>query len=179
MNPLRLVVVLSTGIVLFAGCSNSPVQPTSSLTPASALAAPPIDPERWDYPKLTVSTQGWRSETRQGIHPDMIDSFGITAGETVEFRWVAHAASRPGGRIIGYRWSLDNPDITDETPRLDDNDLVHWTPWSATEKSVVLGPFDSGPHRLYVETRDNIGMLSLVTVELRVDEARVRQAGQP
>ncbi len=180
MNPLRLVVVLSMGAVLLAGCSNNPVDPkrkSTSLTSASAVAAPPIDPDRWDYPLLTVLTHGWRSETRQGIHPDIIDHFGITAGETLNFRWIAHATSRPGGRIIASRWSLDNPDITDETQRIDDNDLARWSAWSATEKSAVVGPFESGPHRFYVETRDNVGIFTLVTVEVQVGDAPLRRAG--
>ena len=182
MNPLRLVVVLSTGTLLLAGCSNAPSEPkryAMDPTSASAVTAPTPDPDRWENPRLTVVTRGWRSETRQGIFADAIDHLGVTAGESVELRWIAHATSRPGGKIIGFRWSLDNPDITDETPRLNENDLAHWSPWSATEKSVVLGPFDSGPHRFYVETRDNVGLVTLATVELQVDEAPVRQAGQP
>jgi len=182
MNPRHLIVVLSAGTLLLAGCSNAPVEPkryATDPTSAAAVTAPTPDPDRWEAPRLTVTTRGWRSETRQGIFGDAIDHLGVIAGEAVDFRWIAHAESRPGGKIIGFRWSLDNPDITDETPRLDENDLAHWSQWSATEKSAIVGPFDSGPHRFYVETRDNVGLVTMVTVELQLDEAAVRQAGRP
>jgi hypothetical protein len=80
----------------------------------------------------------------------------------------------PGTVLNGYRWALDiaNGDITDESPRANDNDLQHWSSWSLNETQVLLPSFpppafEGQAHFLYVEVRDNLGFITLMTLRLR------------
>jgi hypothetical protein len=102
------------------------------------------------------------------------------AGIPVEFNWSATPGAQ-GTLISGYRWVLDpiDGDIFDETPRQSEDDVNRWSGWSLTETRALVGPFVVGTEtdslaglfrRFYVEARDNIGSISLVSVELRIVE---------
>ena len=93
----------------------------------------------------------------------------VPSGEPVRFDWTA--TPPPGGQIAAYRWVFDpvNGDLTDETPRQSDDQTYRWSTWALEERSATVGPFATeGIHFLYVEARDNAGMLSLVQVRVSV-----------
>lgn len=175
MPPFRVVPPFLS-ILLLAGCSSRPselVAPLRMATESSAVApiveAPPSDPSRWAAPRLTVISGSWRV-SQEGVFPANVADLAVAADQPVDLRWSAHALSKPGVKIVAFRWAVDLADITDETPRADANDLAHWSAWSATEKSVTLAPA-AGTRLFHVEVRDGVGILSLVSVRLSADEA--------
>jgi hypothetical protein len=121
-------------------------------------------------PRLTVSNDlVSASSSSIDLSPSRIAHVTIPSGEQVRFNWKATAAT--GGIVVGYRWVLDplNGDLTDETPRDNDNQTYRWSAWAAAEQSAVAGPYDgSAPHFFYVEARDNSGAMSLVQIEIDV-----------
>lgn len=99
---------------------------------------------------------------------------GADPKNLVDFHWSAVPGAE-GTEINGYRWVLDplGGDIFDETPRETDQQTYRWSTWSQTETEAFLGPFtaDFGEevrHRFYVQTRDNVGLISMVIVEMLV-----------
>ena len=92
-------------------------------------------------------------------------------GTTLRFNWDARASA--GATIQDYRWCLDIPNLTDDTPRGDeDNDYVHWSQRSAFMNSCTLRDLSEGLHLLYIEARDNNGFASLGVVAITVVKAR-------
>ena len=94
------------------------------------------------------------------------------ANSALVFHWSAEPP-RPGAVITGYRWAVDLVNVFDETPRADDNDVGHWSRWSLEETSARIGPFGAEPgdpttHFFQLEARDNLGFVSLLTVELKI-----------
>jgi hypothetical protein len=188
--PFIVVAFLMVLIASLEGCSSGPAElagPSRTVVanapavtdafvdaPLEVLDQPVTHPPfaHSKYPRLRVWTDTWRGVRDQGIslEPDHIHDLAIPAGEAVTFYWEARVGSGPW-EIIGYRWSLDNPDISDETPRIDDSDLAHWSAWSASETSATVGPFEAGgAHDFQVETRDERGLVSLVTVRVFTDD---------
>ena len=190
----RSSVVVSVALVslatltALAGCSKRPHEvlgPTGTSAEHVAaserslvLAPPPPDIHRWEAPRISVWTDGWRRVQREGgvfLTPDRIYDLDIPEQQPVTFHW--SAKPRTGrGEIIGYRWAVDMTDITDETPRSGPDDVNHWSAWSTEESSVTLGPFAADPssvvsHYFFVEARDNVGFFSLFTIRLRVGAA--------
>ena len=95
----------------------------------------------------------------------------VRAGQHANFRWSADPGYICGSlRIRWYRWALDIADVFDETPRIDEaTDLAHWSVKSLDATLASLGPFAAGEvHRLYIETSDDIGLLSLGIVRIEV-----------
>ena len=123
-------------------------------------------------PRLTVTNDLISaSSSSVDLSPSRIVHVSIPSGEVVRFDWSAVAAT--GGVVVGYRWVLDPPDgdITDETPRDNDNQTYRWSSWAVAERSVIVGPFNGNEsHFLYVEARDNSGAMSLVQIEIDVVE---------
>src|SRR6185436_1035002 len=93
----------------------------------------------------------------------------LAADTPVIMNWSAVAGSE-GSTIKSFRWALDIQDVTDQTPRIDENtDLSHWSTPSANVTSVRLGPFAGGEvHRLYLEAEDNVGLKSLGIIRMQV-----------
>jgi hypothetical protein len=184
-------VVAAFVVVLIApGCSSGPSEVVGPARTASPVAeasgqvffaeppgvdAPPLTHPpliRSKPPRVQVWTDDWRGVRDQGVslEPSHIHDLVIPAGEAVTFHWSARSGSG-GWDIVGYRWALDILDITDETPRLDDSDLAHWSVWTPTGTSATVGPFDAGTgaHHFYVEARDERGFISLVTIRVITD----------
>jgi hypothetical protein len=94
------------------------------------------------------------------------------ADAAIVFNWSAEPP-RAGTLITGYRWAVDLEDIGDETPREDDFDVRRWSRWSLEETSARVGPFtaaagEPAKHFFQLEARDNLGFVSLLTVELTI-----------
>jgi hypothetical protein len=190
MNPRRiphgrasaLAFVILVSLVALSGCSSQPQQLVGPSQSSSELVAtsdpsrvqaglPPID--QWKYPRIRVWTDdGWRQYQKEGgvsLEPSRIYDLEVPELQTVTFHW----ATQPGGHGLGTRWAVDMVDILDETSRSGPDDFAHWSTWSASEASATVGPFVTGPdsvafHFFYVEVRDNLGFISLLTVRLRV-----------
>jgi hypothetical protein len=184
LSALASVILVSlVTLVALAGCSNQPQQlvgPAQSSArfvaasdPSNVLAESlqPID--RRNYPRIRVWTDdGWRRFQKEGgvsLEPSRIYDLEIPELQPVTFHW----AAQPQGQSLGTRWVVDISDILDETPRSGPDDFAHWSAWSASETSATVGPFDASPdsgvfHWFYVEARDNLGLLSLLTVRMRV-----------
>jgi hypothetical protein len=91
----------------------------------------------------------------------------MPAGTPVDFNWEAFATQ--GSAISSYRWSLDLANITDATPRADeDTDLKHWSRPSPLTLACRLTSLVPGDHFLYIEATDNNGLASLGIVRLTV-----------
>lgn len=174
--PSRASVVALVSLSILSGCSSPSrelVGPASqnlaAAEPALALAPPPLI-ERWKSPRISVWTDGWRRNQVQGgvsLEPGSINDFEIPEQQAVTFHWSARPKSAQG-EILGSRWAVDLADILDETPRSGPDDVSQWSTWSLEETSASVGPFASGNHDLYVQARDNLGFVSMVTVRLRV-----------
>ncbi len=95
------------------------------------------------------------------------------ADAQVTFNWTADPPT--GAVITGYRWCVDieGQDIANETPRVDDDDVNHWSTWSLNETSARIGPFSASTdtastHYFYLEARDNLGFITLYTIRLTI-----------
>jgi hypothetical protein len=133
------------------------------------MAAQPLI-ERWKSPRISVWTDGWRRVQAQGgvsLDPSRIYDLEIQEQQVLTLHWSARPMSAQG-EIIGYRWAVDLEDLVDETPRSGPDDVHHWSVWSTTETSAAVGPFDAGTHFFYLEARDNLGFISLVSLRLQV-----------
>jgi hypothetical protein len=173
-------------VVMLTGCSSRPQEILGPSRSSAGLvssseelpieAFPPLPNAQ--YPRIHVWTDdGWRQFQRVGgvsLEPSRIYDLDTPEFRTVTFHW----SMQPQGRSAGTRWALDKGDITDETPRIDPSDVTRWSAWSLTEASATVGPFVTGPdtmssHYFSIEARDNLGLLSLLTVRIRVFPASV------
>lgn len=120
-------------------------------------------------PKITVSNNVFTFTYPSGgysLDPNREVAYDVLPGRTTFITWSAEAG--PGANVSSYRWKLDG-DVTDETPRADDQDLEHWSTPSALVTRADLGPFGSGEvHRFYLEVEDNNGNRSLGIVRINV-----------
>ena len=194
MNPRRdprgrssavtsVVVVSLVTFAALAGCSSRPLEilgpsrPSAEYVAASGpsvVQTPPPLIDRWKSPRIRVWTDGWRRFQKEGgvfLDPSRIYDLEIPEQQPVTFHWAALPMSGQG-EILGYRWAVDMVDITDETPRGGPDDFAHWSQWSIAETSATVGPVDpGGDHFFFLEARDNLGFVSLVTVRLQVGPA--------
>ncbi len=192
--PSLVLASLVVGVAI-TGCSSGPaelVAPSRAVLesapaafveePAEVLAPPVTQPPliHSKPPRMQVWTEDWRGVRDQGfsLDPSHIHDLVVAAGEPVEFQWSARAMTGQGS-IVGFRWALDIEDITDETPRLDENDLAHWSTWTPAGTSAALGPFAPGSiHVFSVEARDNRGFVSLVTLRVITDAGEALVPGR-
>ncbi len=93
------------------------------------------------------------------------------AGLPLTFNWTAEP---PQGSIMKrYRWVLDLVALDDETPRTNQNDWYHWSPWTQATAATV-GPFvgsegDTGEiHNFYLEAEDINGLVSLGWIQFHI-----------
>jgi hypothetical protein len=127
-------------------------------------------------PDITVFNEFFsRTQTTGGISlaASRIYPLEFPADSRIVFNWFA--TPDVGAVITGYRWALDieGQDIGNETARVDDNDIHHWSSWSLNEVQAGVGPFvgslDSTiSHFFYLEARDNLGFISLFTIKIVV-----------
>jgi len=165
-------------LALIAGCS-SPSQelvgPAASAlpdAPASLQAQPPLF-ERWRAPRVSLWLEGGRRFQATGytLETSNVFDLAVPADQSLTFHWSARPKSGQA-ETHWTSWSLDNPDVTDLTPRLDDDDLAHWSDRSATVTSATVGPFEAGStHEFLVMASDTFGFLSLIVVRMQVGEA--------
>ena len=132
-------------------------------------------------PRLTMYNQAFNyTYPAGGYHNDAAHTVPLEwpAGQPVTVNWFAEPIS--GADIRWYRWALDMPDLSDETPRVTENtELYRWSQRSLTTTSATFGPFTPPPrrlqtHLLYIEVEDTNGLRSLGIVNLTI-----RAPGRP
>jgi hypothetical protein len=92
------------------------------------------------------------------------------------FGWSAQAFTAcDTDSVAWYRWALDIDDVTDQTPRTNEQtDLRHWSTPSPETRSAPLPPFvlanPPAPelHRLTIEAQDKVGVRSLGIIRITV-----------
>lgn len=125
-------------------------------------------------PKLTLFNEffsytypggGWSSDPRFWIPIEVPTGIAFTV------RW--SSTTTDGAHVRSYRWSLDNENLLDDTPRTDESlDLGRWSaPSHAT--SATIGPFHGATqqHFFYVEALDDLGLKSLGIVAITAVQA--------
>jgi hypothetical protein len=93
----------------------------------------------------------------------------VPANQPVTFNWIAIPPE--GADIRRYRWVMDLVDLTDETPRSnEDTDWYHWSAWSRNTTAANVGPFTTNreQHKFYIEAEDNNGLVSLGIIDFMV-----------
>jgi hypothetical protein len=96
----------------------------------------------------------------------------VPADQRVTFNWLAIPPA--GADIRFYRWCMDINDLTDETPRYDENlDWYHWSRHSLLTTSATVGKFvnNGEEHLFYIEAEDNNGLRSLGIIRFTVVRA--------
>ena len=127
-------------------------------------------------PRITLFNSFFQFSYPSGGFPSPLDPswavpLQIAAGKSVTFNWIVEPP--PGSIMRRNRWVLDLLSLDDETPRTNQNDWYHWSPWSQTT-SAEVGPFagaggDTGEvHNFYLEAEDINGLVSLGWVQFRV-----------
>lgn len=100
-------------------------------------------------------------------NPDREIRLEMPANEPHEFRW--DAVPSQGAFIERYRWVLDTPNISNNTPRAnEDRDWQLWSRASNATTSCRVGPLPPGDHYLYIEATDSNGLASLGIVRFTV-----------
>jgi hypothetical protein len=89
----------------------------------------------------------------------------VPVGVPITIRWSAETDAQ----MRGFRWSLDNENLLDDTPRRDEEtDVTRWSAMSRTVTSATIGPFTGATqqHFFYVEAMDDLGLRSLGVVAI-------------
>jgi len=107
------------------------------------------------------------------VDPSRIVQLEVPGRRQIRFNWFAEASR--GSTIKQYRWCMDSPNLDDETGRSDERtDVRHWSQWSLTNVSAVVGPFRTDPsdttliHNFYIEAEDINGLISLGIIQFAV-----------
>ncbi|HEY3217305.1 MAG TPA: hypothetical protein VGK93_12520 [Candidatus Eisenbacteria bacterium] len=101
----------------------------------------------------------------------------IPADQPVTFNWFG--LTLPGVDVRRYRWVMDLADLSNETPRDDqEKDWRHWSIYSRNTISATVGPFDPDlpvtdkrggrEHFFYIEAEDNNNLKSLGIIDFSV-----------
>jgi len=93
----------------------------------------------------------------------------VPAGQPLTFFWIAIPPQ--GSDMRNYRWVLDIQDLTDNTPRTDEQkDWGHWSAASLNSISATIGPFfnNGEDHLFFIEAEDNNGLKSLGIIHFTV-----------
>ena len=128
-------------------------------------------------PQITLYNSFFSFTYPSGGFPSPLDlswsiQLQVPAGQPLTFNWFALPSS--GSLMKRYRWALDLQNLDDETPRVDQFDWYHWSPWSLNQTSATIGPFtgaggDTGEvHNFYLEAEDINSLLSLGWIQFRV-----------
>ena len=171
------MLVLGIAVSFAIGCGNQPARvllPHDDGEPTSKIKSDLAGPEG---PRLCFFDEFFNYCYPGGSYcpcPEAEIPFEVGAGRTVSIHWFANPS--PGTKIRWYRWALDIEDVTDQTPRVDENtDLGRWSRRSAEVRSAELGPWSNGEvHRLYVEVEDDQGLRSLGIVRFEVGKIENR-----
>lgn len=170
MNPHLTAAALI--VLALAGCSKPAAQQLTGPSTEFSKLAPGLPPiEQSSPPRIRVWTDdGWRESQKVGgisLAPENVFYLEVPEGQAVTFHWSA----QPAGQVIGNRWAvdMDGQDISDETPRSDDEtDIRHWSVWSISETSATVPPLTPGLHWVYIEARTKVGYVSLFPIRLQV-----------
>jgi len=119
-----------------------------------------------EFFNFTYPSGGYRND------PDRYFRVEVPAGQPVTFNWFVTFGTQ-GAELKQTRWVLDLEDLTDETPRENQNDWYHWSSYSATVLSATIGPFNppqgkTETHLFYIEAEDNNGLKSLGIIQFQV-----------
>jgi hypothetical protein len=94
----------------------------------------------------------------------------VPCGTPTQINWFA--IPDQGSEIRRFRWAVDIEDLTDNTPRTNENtDLKHWSQWGLSNTSARVPAFPCGNDSgwtLYVEAEDINGLVSLGMVAASV-----------
>ena len=95
----------------------------------------------------------------------------VPADQFVTFNWFALPPA--GADIRRYRWVLDLEDLSDETPRRNNQDWYHWSAYSLTTTSATIGKFTppagtTETHAFFIEAEDTNGLKSLGIIQFTV-----------
>jgi hypothetical protein len=106
----------------------------------------------------TYPTGGWSQDPSRWVPVE------LPADQSVSVNWFATPPE--GSSLSSYRWVLDAADLTDETPRTDEE--TDWYHWSARSLNTTSATFAFGPgsHFLYIEAEDTFGLRSLGIVHI-------------
>ena len=125
-------------------------------------------------PKITLFNSFFQYTYNSGgysLDPSRAIQIQAPAGLPITFNWTAVP---PEGSIMKrYRWVLDLVALDDQTPRTNQDDWYHWSPWSQAQAATV-GPFvgsegDTGEiHNFYLEAEDINGLVSLGWVQFHI-----------
>ena len=139
---------------------------TNMLQMYSTLAGGPLLTMFNEYFNYTYPNGGFVND------PSRYVNVQVPGGIPLTFHWSGEAAV--GGDICWYRWVLDLADLSDETPRTNEQtDWYHWSQKNSAITSAAIGPFQvpSGQwrnHLLYIEAADCNGNVSLGIVRFTV-----------
>jgi hypothetical protein len=158
-------------VLVLAGCSNRSGQVTAPapamLDSKEAPGLPPLEHSGPSRIRVWTDDGSFRAQQEEGVfnlQPESIFHLAIPEGQALTLNWSA----QPAGQTNGFRWSVDMEDITDETPRINDEDVGHWSSWSTSETSATVRPFSAGTHWVYIESRTKTGFISLFPLQLEV-----------
>jgi hypothetical protein len=111
----------------------------------------------------TYQNGGWSTDPSRWAHVE------LPAGQPVTVNWFAQPT--PGAGIRSYRWVLNAVDLTDETPRSnEETDWYHWSTRSPVTTSATVS-LDPGSHLFYIEVEDSNGLRSLGIVHIAAQDA--------
>ena len=138
-------------------------------------------------PKIGFFNEFFLYEYEQGSFrpndPAQIVLLEVPAGEPgnqndkLTFNWYASPATDRQGNLVGgpirsYRWAVDITDLDDETERVDEDDVSHWSQKTTAVTSCRIGPYAGGEtHKFYLEAEDINGLISLGTVQFTTVQA--------
>jgi hypothetical protein len=113
----------------------------------------------------------------QIVHVEVPAADPRNPDDKLAFNWYASpvrdSRGNPiSGPIRSYRWAVDMTDTEDETPRVDDNDLSHWSERSTLITSCRIGPYAGRQtHMFLIQAEDINGLRSLGQVEFTTTPA--------
>ena len=118
-------------------------------------------------PGMTVYNEFFTYTYRSGGYiPSNEVELEVPFNQKITFNWFATPPT--GADIESYRWKLGG-DLSDETPRADENDWSHWSSRSRNTTSAVVGPFLRDTLlRFYIEATDNNNLTSLAVIRFTV-----------
>jgi len=116
-------------------------------------------------PRLTMYDEYFNYTYASGgynLDPSRVVDVQVPGGIPLTFNWSAEPF--PESLMRSYRWSVDIADLSDQTPRVnEETDWAHWSSPSLLVTSARIGPFQPSGNRrqnhlLYIEAKsDNWG----------------------
>jgi len=126
-------------------------------------------------PRFTVyGTDFNYTYPQSGILTDPARAYTADFDYRIPVQVLWYATPTQGAYLDGYRWAVDIDRFDDETPRTNEStDINHWSQWSNTTSATLPSwqpPAGSNTvqHELYLEARDDMGLMGLVIVNVLV-----------